>query len=293
MKKIFLTIIFTLFCIACGIASEVKMPIFVGHRGDCEFGLQNTMSAYKAAWTNGVGGIEIDIRTTADGKLISFHDADFIKIAGDRRKVRKLTYSEILKIDIGSEKHPMFKNEKPPLLEEVFAAMPENSHIFVELKNDSVDENFPYVLRDLMKKYNISRDQITVVSFSEEMLENLNKKVPGMRNMLIVGLRDCRRLGMKVPSSDPHLALKNILKRLKEIGCTGFSFGASDKRIKYDEKFFRAFIDAGYEIGVWTVNDIWDAYYLAEMGAKYIITDRPVTMQYAWKKLFEGKCDKK
>ena len=69
--------------------------------------------------------------------------------------------------------------------------------------------------------------------------------------------------------------------------CTGLSFGASDKRIKYNEKFFRAFIDAGYEIGVWTVNDIWLAHNLAKMGARYIVSDRPVTMQFAWKKLFE------
>ncbi|MBE6403075.1 MAG: hypothetical protein E7039_05075 [Lentisphaerae bacterium] len=181
----------------------------------------------------------------------------------------------------------MFKNEKPPLLEDVFKAIPANSHVFVELKNNAVDENFPFVLRDLMKKYNIDRFRITVVPFSEEMLLNLNKKVPGLRNMLIVGLRDCRRFGMKMPSSDSELVLNNILKRLKEIGCTGLSFGASDKRIKYNEKFFRAFIDAGYEIGVWTVNDVWDAYNLAKMGARYIVSDRPVTMQFAWKKLFE------
>ena len=289
MKKIFLTVAFTGLSIVCSMAAAAKMPVFSGHRGDCEFGLQNTMSACKAAWNNGVKSIEIDVRTTADGKIICFHDADFIRIADDRRKVRNLTYAEILKIDIGSKKHPMFKDEKPPLLEDVFASMPQGSHIFVELKNDSVDENFPYVLRDLMKKYSIERYQVTVVSFSEDMLINLNKKVPGMSNMLIVGLRDCRRLGMKAPSSDPQLALNNILKRLKEIGCTGLSFAASDKRIKYDEKFFRAFIDAGYEISVWLVNDVWEAYNLAKMGARYVVTDRPSTMQSAWIKLFENK----
>ena len=136
MKKIFLTVAFTGLSIVCSMAAAAKMPVFSGHRGDCEFGLQNTMSACKAAWNNGVKSIEIDVRTTADGKIICFHDADFIRIADDRRKVRNLTYAEILKIDIGSKKHPMFKDEKPPLLEDVFASMPQGSHIFVELKND-------------------------------------------------------------------------------------------------------------------------------------------------------------
>ena len=273
----------------CVAASEVKMPIFYGHRGDRELGLENTMSAYKAAWANGVQGVEIDVRTTADGKLICFHDSDFFKMANDKRRVNKLTYDEIRKIDIGSKKHPMFKDEKPPLLEDFFAAMPKNSYVLLELKKNSVDANFPYALRDLMKKYNIDRSRVTVVSFYEEMLINLNQKVPGMRNMLIVGLGDCRRLGMKAPSYDAHLALKNILARLKAIGCTGFSFGASDKRIKYDAKFIKTIIDAGYEVSVWTVNDVWDLHKLVKMGATSVVTDRPTTMKQTWEKLFSKR----
>jgi len=288
MRKV---IFCSLFCMLLGatLAAEVKMPAFYGHRGDCEFGLQNTMSAYRAAWNNGASGVEIDVRTTADGKIICFHDADLSKMAGDKRKINKLTYDEIKNIDIGSKKHPMFKNEHPPLLEEFFAAMPRNTHVFVELKKNSVNADFPYVLRDLMKKYHISESQVTVVSFYEDMLINLNKKVPGLRNMLIVGLGDCRRLGMKHPSYDANLALENILKRLKEIGCTGLSFGAGDRRIKFDKKFLSAIKNAGFEISVWLINDVWLAYQLSEMGATSIVTDRPTTMLLAWKKLFNKK----
>ncbi len=286
LKKVYLSSLISLVAGAVFAAGEVKMPIFYGHRGDREFGLENTMGAYKTAWANGVQGVEIDVRTTADGKLICFHDSDFTKMANDKRRVNKLTYEEIRKIDIGSKKHPMFKDEKPPLLEEFFAAMPKNTYVLVELKKNSVNADFPYALRDLMKKYNIDRSRVTVVSFYEDMLINLNKKVPGIRNMLIVGLGDCRRLGMKAPSSDAYLALNNILARLKAIGCTGLSFGASDKRIKFDAKFIKTITDAGYEVSVWTVNDTWDLYRLVKMGATSVVTDRPTTMKQAWEKLF-------
>ena len=288
MRKV---IFCSLFCMLLGatLAAEVKMPAFCGHRGDCEFGLQNTMSAYQAAWRNGITWVEIDVRTTADGKLICFHDADLSKMANDKRQIRKLTYAELKKIDIGSKKHPMFKNERPPLLEEFFAAMPRNGHVLLELKKHSVNADFPYVLRDMMKKYNIDKSQVTVVSFYEDMLKNLNQKVPGMRNMLIVGLGDCRRLGMKAPSYDAYLALDNILARLKELGCTGFSFAASDRRIKFDKKFIQTIKNAGYEISVWLVNDVWLAYQLAQWGATSVVTDRPVTMKETWEKLFNKK----
>ena len=281
-------IIFAL-CLSSALsAADITSPIIYGHRGDREFGLQNTMQAFKAVWENGGNAVEIDVRTTADGKIVVFHDADLQKMAGDKRQIRKITYAELQKVDIGSRKHPMFKNEHPPLLEEFFAAMPKTSFVIVEIKKGAVDENFPYVLRDLLKKYNIARSQVTVVSFEEEPLRNLNKKVPGFRNMLIAGLGDCRRFGMKKPSYDPNLAADNILAKLKELGCTGFSFGAGDKRIKYDKKFFKRFIDAGYEISVWTVNDTWEAYKLVKLGASSVVTDRPTTMRHAWQKLFSN-----
>ena len=286
--KTFFYAAFLCFLTAAAWAGEIAMPVLIGHRGDQEMGLQNTLSAFRGAWQNNIRGVELDVRQTKDGKLICFHDADFSKLAGDKRKVSNLTYEQIKKIDISRFKHPMFKDEHPPLLEDVFAQMPKGFKLHIEIKGTSVSEDFPYQLRDLMKKYSVDKEQISVVSFEEEVLRNLNAKTPGIHNMWIVGLRCCRNLGMG-KDDDITKVEDKLIAKLKDIGCTGVSFGAGDKRIKFDKRFTDKLKKAGLKYSFWLINDLWQLRSLAELGAETVLTDRPVSMQYAWEKRFGKK----
>lgn len=283
--KNFFHITLLLFLTAGLCAGEIAMPVLIGHRGDQELGLQNTLSAFRGAWHNNIRGVELDVRQTKDGKLICFHDADFSKLAGDKRKVSNLTYDEIKKIDISRFKHPMFKDEHPPLLEEVFAEMPKGSSLHIEIKGNSVSKDFPYQLRDLMKKYSVAKEQISVVSFEEEVLRNLNSKTPGIHNMWVVGLRCCRDLGMG-KGDDITKVEDKLIAKLKDIGCTGVSFAAGDTRIKFDKRFTDKLKKSGLKYSFWLINDLWQLRKLAELGAETVLTDRPVSMQYAWEKRF-------
>ena len=284
----FFNIALLFFLTAAAVASDIAMPVLYGHRGDQEMGLQNTMSAFRGAWQNNCRGVELDVRQTKDGKLICFHDADFSKLAGDKRKVANLTYDEIKKIDISCFKHPMFKDEHPPLLEEVFAEMPKGFNLHIEVKANSVDGDFPQRLRELMQKYRVASEQITVVSFDEDVLRNLNRKTPGIQNMWIVGLRCCRNLGMG-KGDDITKVEDKLIAKLKDIGCTGVSFAAGDSRIKFDRRFTDKLKKSGLQYSFWLVNDLWQLRRLAEYGAETVLSDRPVSLQYAWEKRFGKK----
>lgn len=287
-KMKFFNIALLFFLTAAAVAGDIAMPVLYGHRGDQEMGLQNTMSAFRGAWQNNCRGVELDVRQTKDGKLICFHDADFSKLAGDKRKVANLTYDEIKKIDISCFKHPMFKDEHPPLLEEVFAEMPKGFNLHIEVKANSVDGDFPQRLRELMQKYRVDREQITVVSFDEDVLRNLNRKTPGIQNMWIVGLRCCRNLGMG-KGDDITKVEDKLIAKLKDIGCTGVSFAAGDSRIKFDRRFTDKLKKSGLQYSFWLVNDLWQLRRLAEYGAETVLSDRPVSLQYAWEKRFGKK----
>ena len=287
-KMKFFNIALLFFLTAAAVAGDIAMPVLYGHRGDQEMGLQNTMSAFRGAWQNNCRGVELDVRQTKDGKLICFHDADFSKLAGDKRKVANLTYDEIKKIDISCFKHPMFKDEHPPLLEEVFAEMPKGFNLHIEVKANSVDGDFPQRLRELMQKYRVDSEQITVVSFDEDVLRNLNRKTPGIQNMWIVGLRCCRNLGMG-KGDDITKVEDKLIAKLKDIGCTGVSFAAGDSRIKFDRRFTDKLKKSGLQYSFWLVNDLWQLRRLAEYGAETVLSDRPVSLQYAWEKRFGKK----
>jgi glycerophosphoryl diester phosphodiesterase len=49
----------------------------LGHRGSCQPGPENTLSAVRAALDAGADGVEVDIRRTADDQLVLCHDPTF------------------------------------------------------------------------------------------------------------------------------------------------------------------------------------------------------------------------
>jgi len=61
------------------------------HRGVCAQAPENTMAAFEAAVALGVDGIETDLRSSADGQVVLFHD----RLAPDGRPVSSLTRQEL------------------------------------------------------------------------------------------------------------------------------------------------------------------------------------------------------
>ena len=51
-----------------------EIPLILTHRGDRVNHVENTITAVEAAIEQGATGIEIDIRQTADGEIVVFHD---------------------------------------------------------------------------------------------------------------------------------------------------------------------------------------------------------------------------
>ena len=48
----------------------------IGHRGSPKKALENTFHSFDAAEADGADGFELDVRLTADGEPVVFHDAD-------------------------------------------------------------------------------------------------------------------------------------------------------------------------------------------------------------------------
>ena len=64
----------------------------------------------------------IDSWKTADGEVVVFHDADFMRFAKMELKIWDATMEDLKDIDIGSWFAPEFKDERVPTLAEVLAA---------------------------------------------------------------------------------------------------------------------------------------------------------------------------
>lgn len=78
-----------------GLDSPFRAPRIYGHRGSCRRRPENTLDAFGLALEEGAHGFETDVRRSADGKLILFHD-DLV----DGRPPGAMTFDEL------SSRHP-------------------------------------------------------------------------------------------------------------------------------------------------------------------------------------------
>src|SRR5260370_483413 len=72
----------------------------VCHRGNHVAYPENSMAAYEEAIKVDADYIEIDLRTTKDGQLISMHDATVNRMTDGTGAVKDLTFAEIEKLKV-------------------------------------------------------------------------------------------------------------------------------------------------------------------------------------------------
>jgi glycerophosphoryl diester phosphodiesterase len=80
------------------VAERRKGLCVIVHRGASAFAPENTLEAYAAAMDYGADGCEVDIRRTADGVLVLFHDDMLDHLTNGFGTVDDLTYFELLSL---------------------------------------------------------------------------------------------------------------------------------------------------------------------------------------------------
>lgn len=126
------------------VRDAVPLSDFViqSHRGAGELAPENSRESFELAWSLGTIP-EADLRTTRDGVITAFHDADFKRILPhEPEEIRKkgivdFTWEEISRMDIGIWKGESFKGQKVPSMEQVFELLKKDSKrkIYVDIKN--------------------------------------------------------------------------------------------------------------------------------------------------------------
>lgn len=108
----------------------VENMVILGHRGTRQRGTENTIESFDAALLEGADGVELDVRLSADGKVVVFHDPELSRmtLGRDQRAVHDVSSSELLRL-------PLAGGGSIPLLDDVLQWSRDHlAHLNIELK---------------------------------------------------------------------------------------------------------------------------------------------------------------
>src|ERR1700689_2664798 len=88
--------------------------VAISHRGEHLERPENTMPAFLEAIRVGADYIEVDVRTTSDGKLVLSHDATVDRCTDGKGPVGAMPFDQVEALDAGVKKGAQFAGTKIP-----------------------------------------------------------------------------------------------------------------------------------------------------------------------------------
>ena len=143
------------------------------HRGYSDLYPENTMLAFREAVRAGAGGIEMDIRRTADHQFVIIHDPTVNRTTNGTGRVAELDYGSYLQhLDAGGWKGPAYANRAD-------TRIPNLQQVLDEFQNSSITFILHLKQEDSLDVLNIIRQRNVlgqVVFFGNEAVINPIKK---------------------------------------------------------------------------------------------------------------------
>jgi glycerophosphoryl diester phosphodiesterase len=246
------------------LSTNAGEPLIVAHRGASKDAPANTIPAFQLAWEQGADAIEADFHLSKDGEIVCIHDVETKKVAGTNLIVRNSTLAELKQLDVGAIHGEAFKGTTIPTLAEVFATIPENKKIYIEVKCGAAI--VPVLLNEIDQS-GLTKDQIVVISFNQEVIQQLKIQAPHYKASWLCSFKK-QETGEITPSLD------TVLKTLKAIEADGLSSNTA-----VPVSVIEAIGQQGYEWHAWTINNLKAARRMQAMGALSITTDVPGVMR--------------
>jgi glycerophosphoryl diester phosphodiesterase len=239
----------------------------LGHRGARLVAPENTVEAFRAAMDEGADGVELDVRQTADGVLVCFHDAALGRTTDGRGLLREHTLAELATLDAGaSPRQPgarRLRGVRIPTLAEALDALPPDALIDVEVKARGEGQQGPKDVAAALAGVLAGRGdsgRVMVSSFSRRVAAAAAAELPGIR------------IGLVSPSFVP---LGRALRTAEGAGCSVLAAHFASYFGPKAKVAARRATDEGVLLLAWTVDDPQVAARLADLGVAVAVSDQP------------------
>lgn len=231
------------------------VPIAMAHRGFSLEGLENSMTAFRAAVDLGYRYLETDVHTTADGVLFLFHDDHLDRITDGKGRISHLSAAEVAAAKIGGV-------EAIPLVDELVSEFPD-----VRLNLDVKDWNSVRSVAAAIERHGV-HDRVLVTSFSDlrrrAVLRLLSKPVAASAGTVTSAVFVL--LGRFLPTW--------LLRRVMR-GIHALQVPVRRGRVPVvTPALIRRAHRHGLQVHVWTINEAAEMTRLLDLGVDGIVTDR-------------------
>ena len=233
-------------------------PLAMAHRGGAIEHLENSMPAFEACVRLGYRYLETDVRVTADGVLVVFHDGSLERVTDHSGRLEQLTWSEVAEARIGG-REPILR------LEDLLGAWPD-----VRFNLDIKTAGVLAPLVRCVRRLGIT-DRVCLGSFSDARIAAARR---------LFGPSVCTSLGprgvaaLRMSSYSPRAA---GLVRI-QAGCAQVPLHLGGRAL-VDERFLAAAHARDLQVHVWTVDTVEESTAMLDLGVDGIMTDRPAMLR--------------
>ena len=267
-----------------------KFPLIWAHRGARSVAPENTLAAAQAAVDQYSDGWEMDVRMTADGKLVMLHDLDLSRT------------TNIAEVDTDTPEalHPVTDFTLEKLRELSFGSWFSKSDPFGQIEAGNVDTA---MLEHFATERVATLEQ--VLEFSSKNALSLNIEIKNMRGYRentivdeVATLLSGPDWGIDIIISSFELEYLKIFRALCPQVPVGYlvehvtskvidnAVGIGAKAIHpnhehLEENHVRKALEKGLDVNIYTLNDPEEAVRFMEMGVTGIITDFPALIRSA------------
>ncbi|MFD1851455.1 glycerophosphodiester phosphodiesterase [Oceanobacillus bengalensis] len=230
----------------------VGAPMVIAHRGANDRYNESTITAYKIAARDGVDALEIDLRMTADGRLIAMHDETIDRTTDGNGKAEAYTLEEIKEFETVEVFNNQTTVEVIPTLEEIIDTFRDTEHYYIETRLvDGQPVMEDYLVRLLDDYELISQGLVIIQSFSKQSLEKVYNLEPSIPLTLLYrkgkfNLEDAKSVPypfIGIESTDVSL---EVVNELHEVGKKVHVYFTNNDTQKAEQKRVKAFQVDGY-----------------------------------------------
>lgn len=192
--------------IAPFLQAQTKQIVVISHRGEHLHHPENTTPAFEEAVRVHADYIEVDVRTTKDGKLVLMHDGSVNRTTNGKGDVAQMTFDEIRALDAGG-------GAKVPTFDEALDYARGKIGIYVDVKQVSAKDLVEHIVGHGMA------DHVVIYSgrISKEIQDlNPNLKIMPESRDVAVAQREVDELHVKVMAFDANDFKPDVIEVAKQ-----------------------------------------------------------------------------